>query len=86
MTCCMENILNFLSIPMTSKLLIKFALTQVFWVARVLRPKGKHCGWYTFAQVFFLFTLDARFLGFEHIKELYKDDSDFSNVYNACET
>ncbi|KAL9387843.1 hypothetical protein Peur_020967 [Populus x canadensis] len=24
--------------------------------------------------------------GFEHIKELYKDDSDFANVYNACET
>jgi hypothetical protein len=33
-----------------------------------------------------LSTLDARFLGFEHIKELYKDDSDFANVYNACET
>jgi len=30
--------------------------------------------------------LYARFLGFEHIKELYKDDSDFSNVCNACET
>jgi len=30
--------------------------------------------------------LDARFLGFEHIKELYKDDSDFANVYNAYET
>jgi hypothetical protein len=29
---------------------------------------------------------DARFLGFEHIKELYKDDSDFANAYNACET
>jgi hypothetical protein len=53
---------------------------------QVQARKGKHCGWYTFAQVFFLFTLDARFLGFEHIKELYKDDSDFSNVYNACET
>jgi hypothetical protein len=26
-----------------------------------------------------LSTLDARFLGFEHIKELYKDDSDFAN-------
>ena len=25
-----------------------------------------------------LSTLDARFLGFEHIKELYKDDSDFA--------
>jgi len=33
-----------------------------------------------------LSTLDARFLGFEHIKELYKDDSDFANVYDACET
>ena len=33
-----------------------------------------------------LSTLNARFLGFEHIKELYKDDSDFANVYNACET
>jgi len=32
-----------------------------------------------------LSTLDARFLGIEHIKELYKDDSDFANVYNACE-
>jgi hypothetical protein len=30
--------------------------------------------------------LDARFLGFEHIKELYRDDSDFANVYNACQT
>ena len=34
----------------------------------------------------FLPTLDARFLGFEHIKELYKNDSDFANFYNACET
>jgi len=33
-----------------------------------------------------LSTLDARFLGFEHIEELYKNDSDFANVYNACET
>jgi hypothetical protein len=33
-----------------------------------------------------LSTLDTRFLGFEHIKELYKVDSDFANVYNACET
>jgi hypothetical protein len=24
--------------------------------------------------------LDARFIGFEHIKELYNDDSDFANV------
>jgi hypothetical protein len=30
-----------------------------------------------------LSTLDTRFLGFEHIKELYKDDTDFTNVYNA---
>ena len=33
-----------------------------------------------------LSTLDARFLGFEHIKELYNDNSDFANVYNVCET
>ena len=33
-----------------------------------------------------LSTLDARFLGFEHLKELYKDDSDFANICNACET
>ena len=30
-------------------------------------------------------TLDAKFLGFEHIKELYCDDHDFSEVYSACE-
>ena len=30
--------------------------------------------------------MNARLLGFEHLKELYKDDSDFANVYNACET
>jgi hypothetical protein len=33
-----------------------------------------------------LSTLDARFLGFEHIKKLHKADSDFANVYNVCET
>jgi hypothetical protein len=33
-----------------------------------------------------LSTWDARFLGFEHIKQLYKDDSGFANVYNACES
>ncbi|XP_074277528.1 uncharacterized protein LOC141601157 [Silene latifolia] len=27
----------------------------------------------------FLVALDARLLGFEHLKELYKDDPDFSN-------
>jgi hypothetical protein len=27
-----------------------------------------------------LSNLDARFLGFEHKKELYKDDSDFTNL------
>jgi len=32
-----------------------------------------------------LSTLDVRFLGFEHIKELYKDDNDFAIVYDACE-
>jgi hypothetical protein len=29
---------------------------------------------------------DARFLGFEHRKELYRDDNDFATAYNACET
>jgi hypothetical protein len=33
-----------------------------------------------------LSNLDARFIRFEHIKELYKDDSDFTNMYNACKT
>ena len=33
-----------------------------------------------------LSTLVARFIGFEHIKELYKDDGDFDYVYNACKT
>ena len=32
-----------------------------------------------------LSTLNANFLGFEHIEELYIDDSDFANVFNACE-
>ena len=30
-------------------------------------------------------TLDAKLLGFEHIKELYADDRDFSAEYQACE-
>ncbi|KAI9200221.1 hypothetical protein LWI28_004400 [Acer negundo] len=32
-----------------------------------------------------LSTLDARMLGFDYIKELYVEDSDFGNVFNACE-
>ena len=32
-----------------------------------------------------LSTLDARLLGFDNIKELYVEDSDFGNVFNACE-
>ena len=32
-----------------------------------------------------LTTLDAKLLGFEHIKELYAHDHDFSSVYNTCE-
>ncbi|KAK1581185.1 hypothetical protein Q3G72_003854 [Acer saccharum] len=32
-----------------------------------------------------LSTLDARLLGFDYIKELYVEDSDFGNVFNACE-
>lgn len=30
-------------------------------------------------------TLSSTLLGFEHIKEIYVDDSYFSTVYNACE-
>ncbi|GKU88729.1 hypothetical protein SLEP1_g2959 [Rubroshorea leprosula] len=30
-------------------------------------------------------TLSAKLLGFEHIKELYANDPDFANVFNACE-
>lgn len=29
-------------------------------------------------------TLSAKFLGFEHIKELYLNDLDFSVVFDAC--
>ncbi|XP_048236347.1 uncharacterized protein LOC125371405 [Ricinus communis] len=32
-----------------------------------------------------LSTLDAKLLGFEYIKDLYVDDADFGNVFNACE-
>ena len=32
-----------------------------------------------------LFTfLETKFIGFEHIKELYEHDSDFSHIYNSC--
>ena len=31
-------------------------------------------------------TLDAKFLGFEHIKELYPMDQDFSKEYACCES
>jgi hypothetical protein len=30
--------------------------------------------------------MPIRFLRFKHIKELYKNSSDFANVYIACET
>ena len=30
-------------------------------------------------------TLDAKLIGFAHIRDLYAHDHDFSNVYNACE-
>lgn len=32
-----------------------------------------------------LFTLNARLLGFEFIKDLYIDDPNFANVFSACE-
>ncbi|XP_048228264.1 uncharacterized protein LOC125369537 [Ricinus communis] len=30
-------------------------------------------------------TLNAKFLGVEHIKEIYEHDSNYGNVFNACE-
>ena len=30
-------------------------------------------------------TLNAKLLGFEYVKELYANDDDFANVYEACE-
>jgi hypothetical protein len=32
-----------------------------------------------------LSTLDAKLLGFEHIKELYAEDHEFCEEYRACE-
>ena len=32
-----------------------------------------------------IYTLSTKLLGFEHIKELFMQDSDFGVVYNACE-
>ena len=32
-----------------------------------------------------LSTLDTKLLGFEYIKDLYAQDSDFGDVFNACE-
>jgi len=29
-------------------------------------------------------TMNARLLGFEYVKALYADDSDFPKIYNAC--
>ena len=29
-------------------------------------------------------TLNAKVLGFEHIKELYNDDADFGHIYSNC--
>jgi hypothetical protein len=31
----------------------------------------------------FLFTLNAKLLGFEYVKELYVNNSDFANVFHA---
>ena len=28
--------------------------------------------------------LDVQYLGFDHIKEIYKDDLDFSHIYQEC--
>ena len=32
----------------------------------------------------FLNIMNTRFLGFEYVKELYANDSDFVKIYNAC--
>jgi len=32
-----------------------------------------------------LSSLDAKLLGFEHIKSLYANDSDFEKIYSSCE-
>ena len=32
-----------------------------------------------------LTSLDAKFLGFEYIKKLYENDSNFNSIYHACE-
>ena len=29
-------------------------------------------------------SLETKFIGFEHIKELYEHDSDFSHIYHSC--
>ena len=29
-------------------------------------------------------TMNTKLLGFEYVKELYVDDSDFAKIYNAC--
>ena len=31
-----------------------------------------------------LHTINTRLLGFEYVKELYDNDSDFAKIYNAC--
>jgi len=31
-----------------------------------------------------LHTMNTRLLGFEYVKELYDNDSDFAEIYNAC--
>jgi hypothetical protein len=31
-----------------------------------------------------LHTMNTRLLGFEYVKELYANDSDFDEIYNAC--
>jgi hypothetical protein len=49
--------------------------------------QGKKTLWLMhFRAGMFFYLLRMLDFGFEHIKELYKDDSDFANVYNVCET
>jgi hypothetical protein len=46
----------------------------------------RHARWVEFIKTFALLsTLDAKLLGFEHIKELYAEDHGFCEKYRACE-
>ncbi|KAK4841756.1 hypothetical protein QYF36_009976 [Acer negundo] len=46
----------------------------------------RHAKWVEFIETFpYVIKYKKRMLGFDYIKELYVEDSDFGNVFNACE-